>query len=83
MSTKLKDYLSYLAVEKAVSASTQKQAFNALLFMYRHVFDREIEGLEGTVRSSMPRRLPVVLSRREVLKIFSHLNHSRGRPGMA
>ncbi|HUV06500.1 MAG TPA: integron integrase [Spirochaetia bacterium] len=69
----LTSFLSYLAVEKKVSASTQKQAFNALLFVYRNIFGKEIKGLEGTIRSGIKRRLPVVLSRNEIENIFCHL----------
>jgi integrase len=69
----LTDFLSYLAVEKKISASTQKQAFNALLFVFRNVFGKEISGLEGTIRCHIPRRLPVVLARSEIKTIFSRL----------
>jgi integron integrase len=69
----LTDFLSYLAVEKKISASTQKQAFNALLFVFRNVFGKEISGLEGTIHSHIPRRLPVVLARSEITRIFSRL----------
>jgi integrase len=69
----LTDFLSYLAVEKKISASTQKQAFNALLFVFRNVFGKEISGLEDTIRSHIPRRLPVVLARSEITRIFSRL----------
>lgn len=69
----LTDFLSYLAVEKEISASTQKQAFNALLFVFRNVFGKQISGLEGTIHSHIPRRLPVVLARSEITRIFSRL----------
>jgi len=69
----VKDFLSHLAVEKRVSKSTQKQAFNAILFLYRHILFIEISGLEGTIHSKITRRLPVVLSRNEISKVFSHL----------
>jgi integron integrase len=64
------NYLSYLAVEKNVSASTQRQAFNGLLFVFRNVFGKEIKGLDGTIRSGIKQRLPVVLSRKEISDIF-------------
>ena len=70
----LKRYLSYLAVERRVSASTQNQAFNALLFVFRYVFDLPVEDLEGTIRSRVRRRLPVVLSQREVALVLGNLN---------
>jgi integron integrase len=67
----LRNYLSYLAVEKAVAAATQKLAFNALLFLYRNVLGIEIEGLSTVVPSHIPRRLPEVLSVEELRKVFS------------
>ena len=66
-------YLSHLAVEKRVSASTQHQAFNALLFLYRHVLEKDIGNLQETVRAKRVRRLPVVLSRQEVLRLLDQL----------
>jgi integron integrase len=70
----LKHYLSYLAVERKVAAATQKQAFNALLFLYRKVLGREILGLETVVPSHVPRRLPVVLTKEEIRAVFRHLS---------
>jgi len=64
------DYLSHLAVERKVSASTQHQAFNAILFFYRHVLDKEIANLQQTIRAKRVRRIPVVLSRQEVLRLL-------------
>ena len=61
-------FLTDLAVRGQVSASTQNQALGALVFLYRHVLGRELEGLGGAVRaSSAPRHLPVVLARDEDL----------------
>jgi integron integrase len=70
----LKHYLSYLAVERKVSAATQKQAFNALLFLYRNVLSREIIGLQSVIPSRKPRKLPVVLTKEELRRIFRHLS---------
>lgn len=52
----LRQYLSYLAVERRVSAATQQQAFNALLFLYRHILQVSIEGLSETIRAREERR---------------------------
>ena len=52
----LRRYLTYLAVERRVAASTQQQAFNALLFFYRHVLRREVDGLDSAIRARVPRR---------------------------
>ncbi len=67
-------FLSDLAVGRGVSASTQNQAFSALLFLFRHVFCRDLDGLSGTVRARQRRRLPVVLSREEVRSVVSCLS---------
>ncbi len=69
----LKHYLSYLAVERRVAAATQKQAFNALLFLYAKVLGKEILGLETVIPSHRPRRLPVVLTKEEVRQVFCQL----------
>jgi integron integrase len=66
----MKDYLGYLAIKKNVSSSTQNQAFNALLFLYRHILDIEVNGMEKTVRAKRGPKLPVVLAVNEVKKIF-------------
>ncbi|MBI4861094.1 MAG: integron integrase [Candidatus Riflebacteria bacterium] len=63
-------FLSRLAVEDRVSASTQNQAFSALLFFFRHVLDRNIEDLSKTVRARGRRRLPVVLSTQAVRRLL-------------
>jgi integron integrase len=66
-------FLTHLAVEGHVAASTQNQAFSALLFLYRNVLKVEPGRIEGVVRARRPKRLPVILSRAEVQRIFSHL----------
>jgi len=66
-------FITYLAVERKVSASTQNQAFNAILFFYRHVLDKDIGDVSGAVRAKYKRRLPVVLTKQEVFQILEHL----------
>ena len=66
-------FLSNLATEKHVSASTQNQALNALLFLYRQVLDKPIGYVNGVVRAKRPRRLPVVLTRQEVRALLGGL----------
>lgn len=67
-------FLSYLAVERKVSASTQNQALSALLFLYRKVLKIELGWLDDLVHARRPARLPVVLSRSEVVAILNQLH---------
>ena len=66
-------FLTHLAVDGQVSASTQTQALCALLFLYRIVLEREVGELEGLVRAKRRRKLPVVLTTEEVKQILSRL----------
>jgi integron integrase len=66
-------FLSHLAVERRVSASTQSQALAAILFLYRHVFAQPLPWLSQLERAKKPERLPVVLSRDEVARLLVHL----------
>ena len=70
----LEQFLSMLAVDKQVSASTQNQALSGLLFLYRHVLEQEVGWLDNVVRAKRPRRLPVVLTRPEVRELLSQLD---------
>jgi len=70
----LQDFLSHLAVDKRVSTSTQNQALNALVFLYKHVLDKDIENTINAVRARYKRRLPVVLSMKEVERIFDNMS---------
>ncbi|MDQ6965392.1 MAG: integron integrase, partial [Mariprofundaceae bacterium] len=63
-------FLSYLAVEKDVAASTQNQAFNGLLFLYKQVLDLPFADDIAAIRASKPPRLPVVLSRDEMARVL-------------
>jgi integron integrase len=71
----VKAYLTFLAVNCQVAASTQNQAFNALLFLYRHALKREFGDLRDVPRAKKSRYIPVVLSRQEIDAIVSHLSH--------
>jgi integron integrase len=66
-------FLTHLAIEEKVSASTQNQALSALLFLYRYVFDRQLGQLGEVVRARKSKRLPVVLTREEVKAVLSRL----------
>jgi integron integrase len=67
-------FLSSLATEGHVSASTQNQAFNALLFLYHEVLTKKIGLIDGVVRAKRPQRLPVVLTQGEVKKVLDRMN---------
>ena len=69
----IKDFLSYLAVERHVSKSTQNQAFNALLFFYRHVIEKEVGDISSVVRAKRGQRLPMVLSQDDVMRLIDNL----------
>lgn len=56
--TEVERFLTHLAVERRVSASTQNQALSAILFLYRQVLDVELPWLENVVRARRPARLP-------------------------
>jgi integron integrase len=66
-------FLSALAVDRHVSASTQNQALNALLFLYRHVLDLNPGWIDNVVRAKQPHRLPVVLRKHEVKALLDAL----------
>ena len=69
-------FLSSLATDSHVSASTQNQALNALLFLYNEVLEKRIGLIQGVVRAKRPRRLPVVLTKEEVKKVLGCLSGS-------
>lgn len=67
-------FLSALAVQCNVAASTQNQALSALLFLYRNVLDQEVPWLDEVVHAQRPARLPVVLTRDEVRAVIRELD---------
>lgn len=71
----VKTYLTYLAVHCKVSASTQNQAFNALLFLYRHILKKDFGEHQDIPRAKKSRYVPVVLSRREIDAVLKHLEY--------
>lgn len=72
-SSDVRDYLSHLALKRRVAASTQNQAFNALIFLFRHVLKVDLQGLNKAVRAKRGQKLPVVFTVEEVKKIFQCL----------
>jgi integron integrase len=71
--TEVEAFLTHLAVEAKVAASTQNQALQALLFLYRQVLDIELPWLENVTRASRPKRRPVVLTAGEVRSVLAQL----------
>lgn len=71
-------FLTHLAVEGRVAASTQNQALSALLFLYREVLGINLPWLDGVVRAKLPQRLPVVLTRQEVSGLLDRMNGLHG-----
>jgi integron integrase len=67
-------FLTHLAVERRVSASTQNQALNAILFLYKQVLGRDIGLIQGVVRAKRPERLPVVMTPGEVQSVLGRLS---------
>ncbi|MCW8955401.1 MAG: integron integrase [Gammaproteobacteria bacterium] len=67
-------YLDYLAVNRMVAMSTQKQALNALIFLYKHGYKREINELSAFTMARLPKRLPVVLSQSEVANLLGGID---------
>jgi integron integrase len=70
---KLTAFLTYLAVHRHVSPNTQNQAFNALLFLFRHVLQKPLENIQA-IRAKERHHVPVVLSTSEVLQVLEHLS---------
>ena len=69
-------FLSRLAVQHSVAPGTQNQALAALLFLYRRVLGAELPWMESIVRAKRPQRVPTVLAREEVARMWPHLEGS-------
>jgi len=67
-------FLTHLAVNEHVAASTQNQALSAILFLYEHVLEQPLDRIEGVVRARRPKRLPVVLTVDEVSRVTAYLS---------
>jgi len=68
------EFLTHLAVEKSVAASTQNQAFSALLFLYQRVLDRRLDFIDNVQRVSRPAKIPVVFTRAEAHAVLKRLH---------
>lgn len=69
----VQQFLEHLVLKRNVSVSTQKQALNALAFLFQKVWDQPLGDLGDFARAKKPQRLPTVLSREEVQQMFAHL----------
>lgn len=67
-------YITHLAADAHVAASTQNQALSAILFLYRHVLLQKIEFPTDLIRAKKPDRLPTVLSKTEALAVIETMN---------
>jgi integron integrase len=70
----IEDFLSHLAVNLKVSASTQNQAFNALLFLYQQVLNKDLPDTINASRAKKPKRLPTVMTKEQARKVISALS---------
>ena len=71
---KVEDFLSYLAIDRKVAVSTQNQAMNALVFLYKQVLETPLEKRIDAIRSTKNRKIPVVLTHEEVRQIITLLS---------
>lgn len=67
-------FLTHLAVQKKVVASTQNQALSALIFLCRHVFHQELDGKIDAVRAKQSRYLPTVLTHAEAIAVLEQIS---------
>lgn len=73
----ISDFLSHLAVDLRVAASTQNQALSALLFLYKEVLKKPLDWIQGIQRAKRPSRLPIVFTREEVQSILRNLEGTK------
>ena len=70
----MKDFMTHLAIDQHVAVSTQNQAFNAILFLFRHILNKSIDDISESIRAKRKRRIPVVVTRRELDILFNQLS---------
>lgn len=71
--TEVGQFLTFLAVKRNVAASTQNQALNAVVFLYKHVLDRPLGSINNAARAKRPQKIPVVFSHDEIRRILEHM----------
>jgi integron integrase len=72
--TEIEEFLTHLAVDKNVAASTQNQALSAILFLYQEVLHKDLERPLDAVRAKQPKRLPTVLTKEEVQRVLAAMS---------
>lgn len=72
-SAQVEQFLNHLAVQRHVSASTQSQALNAVVFLYESVLDQSLGQMQGLKRVQRRHRVPAVLTVSEVQQVFAHM----------
>lgn len=70
----IRSFLSFLAIKRSSSPSTQKTALNAIVYLYKKFYQREMGDFSDFTRASSPKKIPTVLTREEVSRLFSHLD---------
>lgn len=70
----IQTFINYLAVEQNVSSSTQNQALQAILYLYKNILNKNVEWLDDIKYATRIKHLPVVFTRKETTKIFEYLN---------
>ncbi len=73
-------FLTYLAVKLDVAASTQNQALNAIVFLYKQVLKKELGEMANITRAKRPQRLPTVFSKEEMMRLLPHLRGNSALP---
>jgi len=77
-SLKVEQFLTYLAVDLNVAASTQNQALNAIIFLYKQVLEIELDRMQNITRAKCPQNLPTVFSQQEIVRILPLLEGMSG-----
>ncbi len=67
-------FLTFLAVKRNVAASTQNQALNAIVFLYKRVLDQPLGLIQNATRAKRPQKIPVVFSHDEIRRILEHMD---------
>jgi site-specific recombinase XerD len=71
--TEIRTFITYLAIERHLSASSQNQALSAIMFLYRHVLGRELALPPDIIRAKKASHLPIVLSKQEALAVIGNM----------